>query len=252
MNNNPLVSIIMPCYNSAMYIADAIKSVQNQTYNDWELLIVNDFSIDSSLNIINKFQKHDTRIKCINNAENVGVACSRNIAIQFSKGDYIAFLDSDDIWLPEKLEKQLCFMVKNNYSFTYLGYEKINKNGEIIGKVIAPDKISYYDLLKTCYPGCLTVMINVKVIKGIPIPLNTKREDYAFWLKIIKETHFAYGLNKVLAQYRIHPHQNSRIKLHMAKETWNLYRNLEKLHLFKAIYYFSNYAIRGILRTYKL
>jgi len=143
-------------------------------------------------------------------------------------------------------------MLENHYAFTYLSYEKINSKGEVIGKVNAPAKISYHDLLKTCYPGCLTVMIDAEVLKGMLIPLNTKREDYAFWLKIIKQTQYAFGLDQVMAQYRLHPDQNSRIKLHMAKETWNLYRDIERLSFFKTIYYFSNYAIRGVLRTYKI
>lgn len=245
-----LISVITPSYNSEKFIALTIESVLSQTYKNWEMIIVDDKSKDKSNNIIEKYIRIDSRVKLIKLDKNAGVANARNIAIKEAKGNYITFLDSDDLWLPNKLEKQLAFMLDNNYSFTYLGYEKIDQNGKIIGRIDVPQKISYFDLLKTCYPGCLTVMINSIVLNEISIPNNTKREDYAFWLKIIKKTHFAFGLNQVLAQYRIHPEQNSRIKLHMAKETWHLYRNIEQLSFIKSIYYFSNYAIRGVFRTY--
>jgi glycosyltransferase involved in cell wall biosynthesis len=250
MNN--LISIITPSYNSEKFIGKTIESVLAQTYQNWEMIIVDDKSTDNSLDIIKNYTEKDQRIRLIKLNNNAGVANARNKAILECKGDYIAFLDSDDLWLPEKLEKQLNFMLENHYAFTYLAYEKINSKGKVIGKVNAPKKIFYHDLLKTCYPGCLTVMIDVKVLKGMLIPLGTKREDYAFWLKIIKHTHYAFGLDQVLAQYRLHPDQNSRIKLHMAKETWNLYRDIERLSFFKTMYYFSNYAIRGVLRKYKI
>lgn len=250
MNN--LISIITPSFNSGKFIVNTIESVLAQTYKNWEMIIVDDKSKDNSNEIIERYIEKDPRIKLIKLNKNSGVANARNVAIQESKGNYIAFLDSDDMWLPEKLEKQLSFMIENNYLFTYLGYQKVDENGKVIGKVEAPCKISYKDLLKTCYPGCLTVMINVKALANTSIPTNTKREDYAFWLKIIKTTNFAFGLNQVLAQYRIHPQQNSRVKLHMAKETWRLYRNVEQLSFIKSIYCFSNYAIRGVFRTYRI
>lgn len=247
-----LVSIITPSYNSEKFIAKAIESVLAQTYQNWEMIIVDDKSQDNSIEIIETYIEKDRRIRLIKLKKNTGVAFARNQAIQESKGSYIAFLDSDDLWLSEKLEKQLFFMIENNYLFTYLGYEKINKNGVVIGRVNAPYKTSYYDLLKTCYPGCSTVMLDVNFFGKIYTPLNTKREDYALWLKLVKESGFAFGLNQDLAQYRIHPRQVSRKKFKMAKETWKVYRNLEKLSFVKSIYYFSNYAIRGIFRTYKI
>ena len=247
-----LISIITPSFNSGKFIANTIESVLAQTYKNWEMIIIDDRSTDNSREIIESYIEKDQRIKLIKLDKNAGVANARNFAIQKSKGNYIAFLDSDDMWLPKKLEKQLSFMIENSYLFTYLGYEKVDENGKVIGKVEAPSKIGYKDLLKTCYPGCLTVMINVEALADSRIPTNTKREDYAFWLEIIKTTNFAFGLNQVLAQYRIHPQQNSRVKLDMAKETWYLYRNIEKLPLIKSIYCFSNYAIRGFFRTYRI
>ena len=240
----------MPNYNGSRFIAPAINSVLNQTYSNWELIIVDDKSKDESIDIIQTFVDKDIRIKLYKLDENKGVSYARNFAISKLNGRFMAFLDSDDIWLPEKLEKQLLFMTQNNFSFTYLAYEKINHNGKVIGRVNAPEKISYYDLLKTCYPGCLTVMLDINYLGEVYIPLNTKREDYALWLKLIKKTNSAFGLNQVLAQYRIHSGQSSRIKFHMAKETWNLYRDLEKLSFLKSIFYFLNYAIRGVFRTY--
>jgi teichuronic acid biosynthesis glycosyltransferase TuaG len=245
-----LVSIIMPNYNGSRFIAIAINSVMSQTYSNWELIIVDDNSSDQSIDVIQPFIDSDSRIMLYQLHKNKGVSYVRNYAISKSKGRFISFLDSDDIWLPQKTEKQLSFMLLNNMSFTYLAYEKVDENGFVVCHVGIPRKVSYHDLLKTCYIGCLTVMLDTNYFEKIQIPLNTKREDYALWLDLLKKVDYAHGFDEILARYRIHTSQNSKNKLHMAEETWRLFRNLEKLSLFKSIYYFSNYSIRGVFRSY--
>lgn len=244
-----LVSIITPSYNSAKFIGKTIESVLDQIYQNWEMIIVDDVSPDNSNKIIEEYSKKDTRIKLIKLEQNSGAAVARNRAIKESKGRYIAFLDADDMWKPEKLEKQIEFMRKNNYAFTYTAYEKIDENGLVFGEIGVPLKVSYNQLLKICVIGCLTAIYDVEKLGKVYMPTNTKREDFATWLNILKKVDFAYGIKQNLSQYRVYKSQSSNKKVKMAKENWKLYREIEKLNIFKAIYYFSHYAIRGILRT---
>lgn len=245
-----MVSIIIPVFNSQNTIKEAIYSVLSQTYSNFEILIIDDNSSDNSLDIINELSEKDKRIKIISLSENKGVANARNLGLKNATGEFIAFLDSDDKWYPNKLEAQIHFMKANNYDFTFTSYNKFNQDGKILNLMRCPYKIDNHKLLKTCYPGCLTVMIKRNILQNLYFPLNTKREDYAFWLKVIKRTKFAYGLDLELAQYRLHSGQSSNKKNQMAFETWKLYRNIEKLNIFLSIFYFLNYSTRAVLRTY--
>lgn len=246
---NDIVSIITPSYNSEKYISETIDSVLSQTYQNWEMIIIDDVSPDDSSSVIEGYCKKDNRIKLIKLEQNSGAAVARNRAIEEAEGRYIAFLDADDIWKPEKLEKQIEFMRKNNYAFTYTAYEKIDESGLVFGEIGVPLKVSYNQLLKTCVIGCLTAIYDVEKLGKVYMPTNTKREDFATWLNILKKVDFAYGIKQNLSQYRVYKSQSSNKKVKMAKENWKLYREIEKLNIFKAIYYFSHYAIRGILRT---
>ncbi|HJE03301.1 MAG TPA: glycosyltransferase family 2 protein [Aliarcobacter thereius] len=246
---NELISIITPSYNSERYISDTLESVLAQTYQNWEMIIVDDVSPDNSNEIIEEYCKKDSRIKFIKLEQNSGAAVARNRAIEEAKGRYIAFLDTDDMWKPEKLEKQIDFMQKNNYAFTYTAYEKVDENGEVFGTMGVPSKVSYNDLLKTCVIGCLTVIYDAEKLDKVYMPLIRKRQDFGLWLKILKKVDFAYGINESLAFYTVRDDSISANKKSAAYFTWKLYRDIEKLNLLKAGYYFSHYAIRGILRT---
>lgn len=196
-----LVSIIMPSYNTENFIDEAINSVLNQTYKNWELIIVDDASTDSTDEVVEKFL-NDRRIHYIKNKENYGAAVSRNFAIKQAKGKWIAFLDSDDIWLPQKLERQINFMIKNKYSFSYANYIEIDEKSEVTGKMISgPNKITKTGMYNYCWPGCLTVMYNAEKIGTVQILDIKKNNDYAMWLKIIEKEN-CYLLNEVLAKYR--------------------------------------------------
>ncbi len=241
-----LVSIIMPSYNSEKYIAESIQSVIEQTYENWELLIVDDGSNDDSKQIIRKFMEHNKRIKLINLYRNYGPAIARNIGISEAKGRYIAFLDSDDIWLSYKLEKQLKFMNKNKVALCYSSYYLINEKSKITGKFIIPKKkVDYFELLKTCIIGNLTAIYDIKKV-GKVFMENVGHEDYTLWLKILKKIDYAYGIKEPLSKYRIIKNSISANKLKAAKWQWNIYRNVEKLSLFESLYYFMYYAYNGL------
>ena len=197
---NELVSIIMPSYNTASFISKTIESVLNQTYKNWELLIVDDCSTDDTDEIVSKY--NDKRIVYLKNEKNSGAAISRNRALRNAKGKWIAFLDSDDLWHPTKLEKQIKFMKKNGHFFSYTSYEEIDENDVVNGvKVTGPKKITKMGMYRYCWPGCLTVMYDAEKVGKIQIADIKKNNDYAMWLKVIKKAD-CYHYDKVLAQYR--------------------------------------------------
>lgn len=244
-----LVSIITPSHNSSQFISESIQSIQHQSFDDWELIIVDDCSTDNSVEVIQPFIVVDSRIKLIQLSENSGAAVARNKGIEAATGRYIAFLDSDDLWLPNKLEKQLAFMQEYDYPFTFGAYNKIDEKGNVFGHVGVPGKVTYADLLKMCSIGCLTAMYDTEYFGKIYMPLIRKRQDLGLWLRLLKKVDYAYGLNKTLGQYRVRIGSISANKTSAAKYTWRLYRDIEGLNLVKASYYFSHYAINGILRT---
>lgn len=197
---NSLVSIIMPSFNTGRYIKKSIESVLAQTYQNWELLIVDDCSVDNTDEIVASFS--DERIKYFKNEKNSGAAISRNRALREAKGKWIAFLDSDDLWLPEKLEKQIAFMERNNYHFSYTNYLEMDANGEENGTTVTgPKKITKRGMYRYCWPGCLTVMYEVNEVGLIQIEDIKKNNDYAMWLKVCRKAD-CWLLEETLAQYR--------------------------------------------------
>lgn len=195
-----LVSIIMPSYNTALYIKETIQSVLDQTYTNWELIIVDDCSTDNTEEVLATI--NDSRIRYFKNEKNSGAAVSRNKALRAAKGQWIAFLDSDDLWMPEKLEKQINFMKKNGYSFSYTNYEEIDVDGNKTGiKITGPKRITKTGMFNYCWPGCLTVMFDADKIGLIQIEDIKKNNDYAMWLKVCQKAD-CYLLDEYLAQYR--------------------------------------------------
>ena len=195
-----LVSIIMPSYNTAQYIEETIQSVLNQTYTNWELIIVDDCSTDNTEEELETIK--DNRIRYFKNEKNSGAAISRNKALQEAKGQWIAYLDSDDLWMPEKLEKQIKFMEENGYAFSYTNYEEIDADSNKIGvKVTGPKKITKTGMFNYCWPGCLTVMYDADKIGLIQIEDIKKNNDYAMWLKVCRKAD-CYLLDETLGQYR--------------------------------------------------
>ena len=244
------VSIITPSYNTSKFIEATIKSVLDQDFESWEMVIVDDNSSDGSPEIIKRYAAKDSRIILIENKENTGAASARNLAIQQSKGRFIAFLDSDDLWLPNKLSMQVNFMLENNFGFTYSAYDKINESGERIGQIQVPSQVSYHELLKTCSIGCLTAIYDTTVLGKVYMPIIDKRQDYGLWLNLLKKLSYAYGIQEVLAIYRVRNNSISSNKFIAAKYQWKIYREIEMLLLLSSIKYMVTYTLHGILKSY--
>lgn len=242
------VTIIMPSYKSEKFIIESVESVLAQTYSNWELIIVDDCSPDDSNKVITKYVDSDYRIKLIKLQKNSGPAIARNMAIETANGRYIAFLDSDDVWLPNKLEKQIKFMQDNDLAFTYSSYKLVGEDNEDFGLFITKDKISYFDMLKTCSVGCLTAIYDTEKIGKQYMPLILKRQDYGLWLKILKLIGETRGILEPLATYRIRKNSVSSNKVKAAKYQWKIYREIEKLSFLKSLYYFAFYAYNGIIK----
>lgn len=202
MQDYGLVSIITPSWNCAKFVEETIQSILAQTYTHWELLFQDDCSTDNTKEIVLAYAEKDARIKYACNHQNNGAAITRNSALKRAKGRWIAFLDSDDLWLPNKLEEQLKFMVDNNYAFSYTNYNEINEQSDELGKSITgPKHITKSGMYTYCWPGCLTVMYNRDTIGNIQIKSIEKNNDYAMWLQVIQHAD-CYLLDKTLAHYR--------------------------------------------------
>ena len=235
-----LVSIIMPNYNCEKFIDETIKSVLAQTYGNWELLIVDDCSTDGSIKIINSYCEKDERIKLFPNDKNCGAAASRNKALREAKGRWIAFLDSDDLWTPEKLEKQIAFMDSNNYKFSYTAYKQVDEQTKPLNvAVTGPGKISRRKMFRYCYIGCLTVMYDCSKIGivQIPVEIANGENDYAIWLKIAKR-YDCYYMGEFLSLYRVRKNSLSHkhIKLKMIKNHYRLFRISERKSAIGALF----------------
>jgi glycosyltransferase involved in cell wall biosynthesis len=199
---NDFVTIVMPSYKCARFIEESIKSVQAQTYSNWELIVVDDCSNDGTVEIVLDFKKEDDRINLYQNATNSGAAVTRNTALKSAHGRWIAFLDSDDLWEPEKLERQIKFMLENNYAFSYHEYVEIDEQGKELGvHVSGKPHIGKFDMFSCCWPGCLSVMYDASKIGLIQINDIKKNNDTAMWLKVIRKAD-CYLLPEVLGKYR--------------------------------------------------
>lgn len=244
-----LVSVIMPSYNVESFISESIKSVLQQTYKDWELLIVDDCSIDHSVALAQAFSDVDERIILLALRTNVGAAAARNIALEKARGQYIAFLDSDDVWARNKLEVQLEFMRSKQYAFTFSDYYVMHENGERLGSVVhVPSSLSYHQYLCNTVIGCLTVIIDKSIVGDFRMPLIKSSHDMALWLLILKRGFKAYGLKKVLAGYRLVSTSNTSKKYKAAKDVWQVYRKIENLSFLYSSFCFCGYVINAIIK----
>lgn len=253
LKKKPKVSIITPCYNAEKFIASTIESVINQTYTNWEMLICDDCSNDKSVEIVNSYCNKDSRIKLLRTVSNTGTpAVPRNLAIQHSKGDYVAFLDSDDIWFPQKLESQMEFMAKHGYDFVYSNYEKMNVDGIRANRnVCVAISATYKSMLKSCDVPFLTALLKRDLISDIKFK-STSKEDYVFWLEVFRRTNIvAYNTNSVLAIYREANDSRSGNKLRMIKGQWNVLRCYEQINYLSCIYYMIVYLVKGYLKYVK-
>lgn len=227
MGDKRLVSVIMPAFNAEAFISEAIQSVIQQTYSNWELIIVDDHSTDSTKKIIESHSISEHRIRSLYNLKNRGTDYSRNKAIEAANGTFIAFLDADDLWKPEKLEKQLKVLSKENVAACFSSYDLMDENGEELDmKIQALPVLSYDRLLKANYVGNLTGIYNAKLLGKVYCPSIKKRQDWALWLKVIEEGGPMEGIPEALAIYRVHKDSISTNKLEMLKYNYLVYRLL--------------------------
>ena len=233
-----LVSIITPVYNAEKFIQDTIHSVQNQSYQHWEHLLVDDCSSDNSQIIIEELARKDSRIKYFKLDKNWGPAVARNKAIELAQGRYLAFLDADDLWFEFHLKASLDFMKINSHAFVFASFKRSNENLEFVySDFVVPEKVSYTDILKSNSIGCLTVVVDTQILGKKYMPLIRKRQDMGLWLKYLKEAQYAYGIRKPHAIYRIRENSLSRNKLNLIKYQWEFYRKVEGLSLLNSLYY---------------
>lgn len=232
--NNQFVSIIMPTYNSEKFVIKTIESVLNQTFTQFELIIIDDFSTDNTESVVRNLI--DPRLRYFKLESNSGAAVARNYGIKVAKGNYLAFIDSDDIWFEEKLEKQLKFMELNNIDFSCTYYNKIDEDDFNLNKVVRNKSIIDYDSLLKNNCGNSTVMYNSGKIGKFYIPDIKKRNDYTMWLQVIKKTTYLYTLPEVLSSHRIRLNSLSSNKIDLIKYHWKVYRSIEKLSLRKSVF----------------
>ncbi|HET6410555.1 MAG TPA: glycosyltransferase family 2 protein [Anaeromyxobacter sp.] len=241
-----LVSIITPCFNSRIFLEETIRSVLAQTYANWEMIIVDDCSTDGSFQVASAWAARDRRITALQLPTNQGAGPARNTAIQAARGRYLAFLDSDDLWDPDKLQRQLAFMSERDHGFTYSEYRVISEEGLLLGKPGPfPASLSYWDMLKD-YPGCLTVIVDRKVFPTVYFPPVRRNQDGAAWLALLRGgRHRAHKLDAELASYRTVRTSLTNNKLKSARAVWYVMREVEHLRWPVAAYFLGQYAIRG-------
>lgn len=247
-DKNTRVSIITPIYNSEKLISQTIECVLNQTYSDWEMLLVDDGSSDGTKQIIEEYVKQDSRIKYIELKENCGAAVARNVALERSSGRFIAYLDADDLWHKDKLQKQIDFMLTNNYGFTCTDYEKIDEKGNTLKRIKIPKKVTYDLFLRNTIIQTVGVMVDTKLANRelLIMPNIRRRQDAATWCQLLKNGFDCYEVPECLSCYRVVSHSLSSNKFKAIKMNWYWYRKIEKLNFCKSCYCFAGYAFNAV------
>lgn len=250
MNN--LVSVVTPVFNSEKYIAHTFQSLLNQSYPNWEWVLVDDCSSDNSVRIIEGFIQQDSRVRLLQNLENLGSGLTRNKAIEFAKGVFIAFLDSDDIWHPKKLEIQLNFMLERNISFSHTSYGYIDEHGNQIKSTfhVSDHPVTYKHLLKRTEISCLTAVYNCKEIGKFYMSDHRRKQDYSLWLAILKSGVESYPIDMELAYYRQTPNSATSNKFKLILKHYLFLKSTQKLNVIQTIYYTCFWAMNGFVRYY--
>ena len=251
MKDYGLVSVIMPAYNAELFISESISSVLSQTYQHWELLVIDDSSTDKSASIIQQYVQQDERIKYYKTEAPSGSPClPRNVGIANAEGKYIAFLDSDDTWFCDKLEIQLnMFGRYDDMAICYCNYEKMAENGGRNNRIVkAPEITTYRQLLAGNVIGCLTAVYDTSKVGRVYFQ-NYAHEDYIMWLSILKRGYVARNVNVVTALYRVCKKSVSSNKLKTISWQWNIYKNVEKLGHWKSAFFFISYAYKAFRKS---
>lgn len=234
----PQVSIITPLYNAERFVERHIISVQEQTFTDWEHIIVNDGSTDNGMEIVKRWAKWDNRIVILENKQNEGPAVTRNKAIKVARGRYIAFLDSDDQWYKEKLKIQVHFMMEKEIPFSFTYYDRISEEGDPLGAMYnIPEKVDYYSTIKNNKIGCLTAMYDTDYFGKVYMPLIQRRQDYALWLHLLRKTKYGYCIPQILSTYTSRTSSISSNKFKLIQYNWRVYHDIEGHSSLKSAYY---------------
>lgn len=267
------MSVVMPAYNCEAYIAEAIASVQAQTYEHWDLIVVDDCSADDTIRVAREWSDRERRVRVLASRVNGGTAHARNLGLTQSRGRYVAFLDADDVWMPEKLEKQIAFMNRHHCGFSFTAYRKFGADGAG-GIVRALPTVTWSDMLKGSRIGCSTVILDTEVFPDLRFPTVAMRhnecplwlslidaerrlelierggrEDYALWLSLLRGGDAALGLDEPLVCYRVHGASKTSRKLRAIAGQWVVYRDLEGISGPRAAWYLGNYAVRGLIKA---
>tara|TARA_B100000787_G_scaffold156130_1_gene132048 strand:- start:30 stop:794 length:765 start_codon:yes stop_codon:yes gene_type:complete len=243
-----LVSIITPAFRASSFIGETIKSVIAQTYPNWEMLIAEDCSPDDTREVIHQWTLIDPRIKLVAMDHNGGPALARNAALELAEGRWIAFLDSDDLWLPDKLERTIDYAKAHQAVLVFTGFRRISADGSSTGRYVdVPRTLSYHQLLGNTAIATSTVVLDRNVVGEVRMK-KVYYDDFDCWLQILKRGTLAHGLGEDLMRYRVMNQSVSRNKRRSALHVWRAYRDLEKLNLPLSLWYFSRYAIRGLLK----
>lgn len=246
---NDLVSIITPTFNSAKYISETILSVQKQTHQNWEMILIDDCSSDNTIDLIKDFIAKDHRIKLYQLDLNSGPAVARNKGIENGNGKYMTFLDADDIWFEDFIENSIKTIQKTGIHFVFSSYKRSDETLNFIySDFIVPQKVTYSDILKSNSISCVTAFLDIEILGKKAMPLIRKRQDMGLWLKYLKEIPFAYGIQEPKAIYRIRKNSLSRKKSDLLKYQWQFYREVENLTVFQATYYMLHWMYRGFMK----
>jgi len=246
-----LVSIITPVYNSEIFLSETTKSVFNQTYTNWEWILIDDCSTDNSWDILNELSERDSRVKIYKNTKNLKSGITRNIAIKKAEGNYIAFLDSDDLWHKDKLAIQIPFMQKNNYFFSHTSYGYIDEEGNKIKSTLHVSiEVSYKQLLKRTEISCLTAIYNANKIGKFYMSEHARKQDYALWLKILKSGIKSYGIDQELAYYRQVSNSATSNKYKLILKHITFLKETQNFSTLEALYYTAHWMVNGFVRYF--
>ncbi len=248
----PLVDIVMPCYNASGFIGEAIKSVIGQTYQNWNLWVVDDASTDDTVSVVREAMEQDPRIHLLTNYRNQGAARTRNRGLKNCRGEYVALLDSDDCWYEEKLECQVSLAQRSGADIVYCSYGMVDENGERRwNDFIVPETVSFRQMLSSSVISCSTALLRKQVINRFYFPEDCYHEDFAYWMILLKNGYKAVGDPKVLADYRVRKNSRASNKWTSAKGRWDIYRKVLKLPLYQSVGAFARYTVKGIRKYSK-
>jgi len=244
----PLVSVVTPAWNAAGFVEETIRSVQAQTMPDWEMLVVDDCSTDDTAAVVERLAADDPRVRLVRQPRNAGPAMARQAALDRAGGRFVAFLDSDDLWLPHKLERQIAFAQAMRAALSYTAFRRIGETGSPVGRLIAvPARLDYRTLLKNTSIATLTALVDREVSGPIAMK-DEPYDDFCLWLSILAHGHVAHGLDEDLARYRVRGGSVSSRPLRSAGWAWNIYRNVERLSLPRAAWCLGHWGARAWLK----